>query len=237
MSISNKPKVLGLMSGTSMDGLDMCLAEIDITENYSINYDIIKSVFEPFDTRTKFIIQNAVDGENIETAHTHLGKLFSHLCMKHFDSENIDAIAMHGQTIAHEDGVMTYQIGDPQFLADVFQIPVIYNFRQSDIDAGGNGAPLMPFLDWLLFQDSCHDTIALNLGGIANISFIPKSGKRNKVLGFDTGPAMALIDECCKKYYGQSMDMDGVHAKQGEINEDILLDLMAGCRSIYKTPD
>jgi len=93
----------------------------------------------------------------------------------------------------------------------------------------------MPFLDWLLFRNSSHDTITINLGGIANISFIPKSGKRNKVLGFDTGPAMALIDECCKKYYGQSMDMDGVHAKQGEINEDILLELMTH-KFIHKIP-
>ena len=106
------------------------------------------------------------------------------------------------------------------------QVPVVYNFRQADIDVGGNGAPLMPFLDWLLFQDNCHDTITLNLGGVANISFIPKSGKRNEVIGFDTGPGMALIDECCEKFYNEPIDMDGIHAKQGKVNEDILSELM-----------
>ena len=95
---------------------------------------------------------------------------------------------------------------------------MVYNFRQADIQAGGNGAPLMPFLDWLLFQDNSQDTITLNLGGMSNISFIPKSGKRNEVLGFDTGPAMALIDECCEKFYGQIIDIDGGHAKKGIIN-------------------
>ena len=93
----------------------------------------------------------------------------------------------------------------------------------------------MPFLDWLLFQDSFHDTITLNLGGIANISFIPNSGKRNKVLGFDTGPAMALIDECCEKFYGEPIDRDGVHAKQGKVNEEILSELMA-YEFIQKSP-
>ena len=99
--------------------------KINLAENYSFSYNIIKSVSEPFNAKAKSIIQNAIDGENMETAHTHLGKLFSHLCVKHFDSESMDAIAMHGQTIAHVDGVMTHQIGDPQFLADVFQIPVL----------------------------------------------------------------------------------------------------------------
>jgi anhydro-N-acetylmuramic acid kinase len=215
------------MSGTSMDGLDMCLAEIDITENYSINYDIIKSVFEPFDTRTKFIIQNAVDGENIKIANTHLGKLFSHLCMKHFDSDNIDGIAMHGQTIAHEDRVMTHQIGEPQFLADVFQIPIIYNFRQADIDAGGNGAPLMPFLDWLLFNDFAYDQIILNIGGIANFTYIPLHAKKVDVIGFDTGPGMALIDELCMMMWGESCDLDGKYSSTGKIIETLLDELIA----------
>ena len=102
----------------------------------------------------------------------------------------------------------------------------MYNFRQADIDAGGNGAPLMPFLDWLLFKDSGRDTITLNLGGVANISFIPKSGKRSEVLGFDTGPGMALVDECCQHFYGEPFDKGGEHAEQGRVNEEILLELM-----------
>lgn len=226
MSITNKIRVLGLMSGTSMDGLDMCLAEINLSEKYFFNYNIIKSVSEPFNANTKSIIKDVVGDENIETAHTHLGKLFSHICVKYFDSENMDAIAMHGQTIAHEDGVMTHQIGDPQFLADIFQIPVIYNFRQADIDAGGNGAPLMPFLDWLIFNNSVYDQIILNIGGIANFTHIPLHARKVDVLGFDTGPGMALIDEFCMMKWDKPCDVDGKYSSTGKIIKSLLDELM-----------
>jgi anhydro-N-acetylmuramic acid kinase len=214
------------MSGTSMDGLDMCLTEINITENYSFSYNIIKSAIEPFNAQSKSIIQNAVDGANIEMAHTHLGKLFSTFCVKHFDSDNMDAIAMHGQTISHEDGVMTHQIGDPQFLADTFQIPVIHNFRQADIDAGGNGAPLMPFLDWLLFNNSVHGKIILNIGGIANFTHIPPHAKKGNIIGFDTGPGMALIDEFCMLKWNDACDWEGKYSCTGEIIEPLLAEMM-----------
>ena len=210
-----------------MDGLDMCLAEIDLCEDNSFTYKIIKSIFEPFNVKTKSIIQNAVDGQNIEMAHTHLGKLFSHLCIKHFDSEKMDAIAMHGQTIAHEDGVMTYQIGDPQLLGDIFQIPIIYNFRKADIDAGGNGAPLMPYLDWLLFNNSSsNNQIILNIGGIANLTYIPLDATKMDVLGFDTGPGMALIDEFCMLSWGEPCDIDGKYSSVGKIINDLLNELI-----------
>ncbi|MBT5078918.1 MAG: anhydro-N-acetylmuramic acid kinase [Candidatus Marinimicrobia bacterium] len=226
MNQPNNLKVLGLMSGTSMDGLDMCLAEIKIAENYSFNYKIMKSVSEPFQVQTKTIIQNAIDGKNIEIAHTHLGKLFSQLCTKYFASEKIDAIAMHGQTINHEDGVMTHQIGDPQFLAETFQIPIIYNFRQADINVGGNGAPLMPFLDWLLFNNSSDDQIILNIGGIANFTHIPQHLKKGDTIGFDTGPGMALIDEFCKLKWNEACDWDGKYSSTGKIIEPLLAKMM-----------
>ncbi|MBC8311724.1 MAG: anhydro-N-acetylmuramic acid kinase [Candidatus Marinimicrobia bacterium] len=226
MNHHNSFNILGLMSGTSMDGLDMCLAEININENYLFSYKIIKSVSTPFNSETKSLILQAVDGKNVETAHTHLGRLFSQLCVKYIGSENIDAIALHGQTIAHEDGVMTQQIGDPQYLAKVFKIPIIYNFRQADIDVGGNGAPLMPFLDWLLFNNSTHDQIVLNIGGIANFTHIPPSAKQGDVIGFDTGPGMALIDEFCMLKWNDSCDWDGKYSSAGKIIEPLLDELM-----------
>lgn len=226
MNQARKLKILGLMSGTSMDGLDLCLAEIDITENYLFNYNILKSISESFNPSTKSIINSAVNGKNIHLAHTQLGKLFSELCIKHFSSENIDAIAMHGQTIAHLDGEMTQQIGDPQYLAATFQIPVIYNFRQADIDAGGNGAPLMPFLDWLLFKNSKVDKIVLNIGGIANFTHIAPQIKKEDVIGFDTGPGMALIDEFCIYKWNESCDLNGKFSSDSVIIEPLLDELM-----------
>ena len=224
-----KTTVLGLMSGTSMDGLDCGLFEIILTSNYKLDWTCIDFQTFPYSEGILDSIRTSLQGntEVMQETDRKLGMEFSILAEKFIKGRQIDLIATHGQTIAHDDGIRTQQIGDPKYLQKKMQVPVVYNFRQADIDAGGNGAPLMPFLDWLLFQDNCYDTITLNLGGVANISFIPKSGKRYEVIGFDTGPGMALIDECCEKFYNEPIDMDGVHAKQGKINEDILLELMA----------
>ncbi len=93
----------------------------------------------------------------------------------------------------------------------------------------------MPFWTGYYLRKDGKDTITLNLGGVANLSFIPKSGKRNEVIGFDTGPGMALIDECCEKFYGEPIDRDSVHAKLGKVNEEILSELMA-YEYIQKSP-
>ena len=116
-----------------------------------------------------------------------------------------------------------------------YGVPVIYNFRQADIDVGGNGAPLMPFLDWLLFKGSRENTITLNLGGVANISFIPASGNRKDVMGFDTGPGMALMDETCRELYGVDMDQDGLITALGNVNVELLQELMK-CEYINQPP-
>ena len=223
-----KTTVLGLMSGTSMDGLDCGLFEIILTSNYKLDWTCIDFQTFPYSAGIRDSIQKSLqpNKELIEETDRKLGMEFAVLSKKFIRDRKIDLIAIHGQTIAHDDGISTQQIGDPKYLQQKIQVPVVYNFRQGDIDIGGNGAPLMPFLDWLLFQDKGHDTITLNLGGVANISYIPKSGKRNEVIGFDTGPAMSLIDECCEKFYGESIDRDGVYAKQGKVNEDILSELM-----------
>ena len=107
-----------------------------------------------------------------------------------------------------------------------FQVPIVYNVRQADIDAGGNGAPLMPFLDWLLYKDSGEDIITLNLGGVANISYIPASGNREEIIGFDTGPGMSLMDETCREIWGIDMDQDGLKTAQGNVNVELLDELM-----------
>ena len=114
-----------------------------------------------------------------------------------------DLIASHGQTISHISGTSTMQVGNPKYLHNAYNKPVIYNFRLKDIELGGKGAPLIPFLDWLLFNKYKQNILTLNLGGIANISYIPKSGNREHVIGFDTGPGMSLIDEYSKKHFNQ----------------------------------
>ncbi len=214
------------MSGTSMDGLDMCLSKIHLTPEYKFSFKIVKTAFSPFDKKTKQIIIDALKGNSIDLAHNHLGALYAELCRNHFKNENIDAVAMHGQTIAHKDGEMTQQIGNPQFLKESFQIPIIFDFRQNDIAENGNGAPLMPLLDWLLFKDNPKHNIVLNIGGIANISYIPPKANQSDVVGFDTGPGMSLIDELCTQFFNKSFDTNGELSSKGNIDNKLLHELM-----------
>ena len=106
------------------------------------------------------------------------------------------------------------------------KIPVVCNFRENDIRNGGNGAPLMPFLDWLLFSDYSKDIVTLNIGGISNIAYIPKSKSKYEVRGFDTGPGMCLVDIACRLFFDSSYDPDAKFSKHGEVDSDILNKLL-----------
>ncbi len=220
-------RVLGLMSGTSMDGLDCGLFEISLSSDYKLNWKCIDFNMISYSETNRNSILLAIEGKKsiIKDTDMELGKEYSTISEKFLKGRKIDLIASHGQTIAHEDGVSTLQIGNPKYLNDTFNVPVISNFRQGDIREGGNGAPLMPFLDWLLFNENEQDTITLNLGGVANVTYIPKYALRSNIIGFDTGPGMALIDECCQHFYGEKLDRNGIHAKTGKVNAEILIEL------------
>ena len=230
-------KVLGLMSGTSMDGLDCCLAEIALDSNYNFVYRILNSKCYDFSLKTRSIIHDYIfyNKYSINYIDNYLGELFSKYCIKFLKNNKVDLIALHGQTVKHIDGECSIQIGNPKIMNNNLNLPIVYNFRNADILNGGNGAPLVPFLDWLFFRKKEFNIIALNLGGISNISVINQDCSKNDVIGFDTGPGMALSDECCNKFYNEPIDMDGVHAKQGKVNEDILSELM-GHKFIQKMP-
>ena len=166
-----------------MDGLDCGLFDISLNSDYELDFSCREFMIFPYSEYIRKSIQNSLQGDEvvIKDAGKILGEEFTAISEEFIKGRRIGLIATHGQTVAHNDGVSSLQIGDPQSLHEKFQVPVVYDFRQADIDAGGNGAPLMPFLDWLLFKKSCKDTITLNLGGVANLSFVPKSGKRNEV--------------------------------------------------------
>ncbi len=216
------------MSGTSMDGLDCGLFHISLTHDYRLEWKCQYFKIIPYSHQTRCLIIKALAGNKkaILEAHIELSQIFTSSVKAILKKSKVDIIASHGQTIAHEDGISTYQIGNHKDMHQVFQIPVVYNVRQADIDVGGNGAPLMPFLDWLLFKESRENTITLNLGGIANISFIPSSGNRNEVIGFDTGPGMCLMDETCREVWNINMDQDGSITALGNVNAELLNELM-----------
>ena len=125
-------KVLGLMSGTSMDGLDCCYVDIEIKEEFKLEYEIIDFVLIPFDELLRRDIVDAIDTKNftiIRNTHNKLGIFYLECCKKILKDRKVDIISMHGQTISHIDGVLSKQIGNPKFLNEYFKVPIIYNFR------------------------------------------------------------------------------------------------------------
>jgi anhydro-N-acetylmuramic acid kinase len=201
---------LGLMSGTSMDGIDASLIETDgestITRlaHVSLSYGNI--------SKTEIL-------EKTTALH---GELISQLISTH-KNYKIDIIGYHGQTTVHNPAEkISIQIGDPQFIANTFNIPVVFNFRQNDLDHGGQGAPLAPlYHQALMIQSKLDNMVMINIGGISNISILTK----DKILaGFDTGPGNILIDKFVqfKTNHKNLYDKDGEFAKQGKIIPELL---------------
>jgi len=216
-------KVLGLMSGTSMDGLDCCLCEISLSKKFT--YNILEHNTYKYSNDIIQNISNNVgedDVNSIKSLDNYLGYIFRDIVSEFLNKKTVDLISTHGQTIIHQSGIKSVQIGNPKFIYDRFKVPVIHNFRQKDISLGGTGAPLVPFLDWLLFNKLKKNTVAVNIGGIANITFIPSSGLRNEVLGFDTGPGMALIDEYVKSEFNNMYDVDSKYSSKGSVSNEML---------------
>jgi anhydro-N-acetylmuramic acid kinase len=143
------------------------------------------------------------------------------------DRSQIKAIGSHGQTIRHrpEHG-FTLQIGDPNIITEITQIPVVSDFRRRDMAAGGQGAPLVPAFHQALFQHESIHRVILNLGGIANVSLLP-AGAPEQVSGFDTGPANILMDAWCHRYTGQPYDENGNWAAYGQPIRSLLERLQA----------
>ena len=132
-----------------------------------------------------------------------------------------DIIGCHGQTIFHHHNISTFQIGEPSFLAEVLGVPVVADFRARDISAGGCGAPLIPIIDKWLLRDSAEFRISLNIGGVANVTILPPMG-RGRVVGFDTGPGMALLDETYRMAHHTGFDVDGHTAQSGSVHEGLV---------------
>lgn len=231
-SVSNRVQkwhVLGLMSGTSMDGLDCLLCSVRLTPQYQLTWSAEDFETVPYSAELRGRINRVLEGEeeDIREVHKLLGSAFAAAVSGFLNGRKVDLVGSHGQTVAHQDKVSTRQIGHPGPLYEVVRAPVVYDVRQADLTAGGSGAPLIPFLDWLLYREARKDVITLNLGGVANVSYIPASGRRDQVNGFDTGPGMGLIDECCRMVFEDTADWDGQYSRSGSVNAVVLEYLMA----------
>jgi anhydro-N-acetylmuramic acid kinase len=211
--------IIGLMSGTSADGLDMAFCRFDYSEKNGFFFDCLDTFFAayPFDLRK--MIQETYHASALQLAENEqtLTEFWSHEVKKFAakQSQKIDALSMHGQTVFHrpEKG-FTLQIGNPAYLAAALQLPVIADFRSLDIAYGGQGAPLVPFGDKHLFKnyDCC-----LNLGGIANISNI---STQNLIRAYDVCPFNLVLNELAQKL-GYEYDEGGKIAENGNFSGEL----------------
>jgi len=230
---------IGLMSGTSADGIDLAL--VDFTSG---NAELIASYYRAYDdaTRQKITELYQASVNEIDRAFTldiALAHQFSHainnlLQQEGLVADDIIAIGNHGQTIRHRpvknsdiEAPFTLQIGCNQTLAVLTGIRVIGDFRTKDIALGGQGAPLVPAFHQFLLPPAQKDTFLVNIGGIANITYLPKEGSSNNVLGFDTGPGNALLDAWCFEHSGERFDNKGDWGASGTINEPLLTQLLS----------
>jgi anhydro-N-acetylmuramic acid kinase len=210
-----------------MDGVDACLVDMSLTGD-QLDFETIVCLTEPFDTGLRASIETALNGSVDDAAALHydLGSVYAAVAEKAADGRNLDLVGLHGQTVAHRDGRYTMQVGSPAQLAQRLGVPVVSNFREGDIAAGGNGAPLMPYLDWLLCRNR-GPALTLNIGGIANLAAIPAVAARADVRGFDTGPGMCLIDEASRLLFDSQADLNARHSSSGTVNEHLLAELMS----------
>lgn len=216
--MQEKKYVIGLMSGTSLDGLDLVYVEFD-NSDYK-NFEILASDTVSYSKQWKYDLQNAIsyNQEKIQELNIAYGKLLGDIVnafIQRFSISKIDFIASHGHTVFHQpENGLTLQIGDGQILANTTNQQVICDFRTQDVQLGGQGAPLVPIGDELLFADYDY---CVNLGGFANISY----KKDNKRIAFDICPVNIVLNHYVKKI-GFEYDDKGNLASKGKIDKKLL---------------
>ncbi len=234
-------KIIGLMSGTSVDGLDIALCSIR-GDGYNTRIKLNDFETIPYHPHFKAEIKTVfakkvVDFEKLCLLHPWVAlqqaaMINTFLKKRNIANEEIDLIASHGQTVYHAPkalhqqekfGNATLQIGDSDHLAVATGIITISDFRQKHIAAGGEGAPLAVYGDYLIFSQLGEDRIMLNMGGIANFTYLPGSLDANKIFCTDTGPGNTIMDALMQQHYpGKYFDNDAVVARQGQVDESLL---------------
>ena len=227
---------IGLMSGTSLDGIDVCLVEIKKTdkfiytikafESFPYSDELVKKIKDVSNINTSNV--QKICSLNVEISYAYVDAINKLLSLYNIEKQAIEFIAMHGQTIWHNPDNMdgytssTLQIGDPSVVAYAFNKKVISNFRMMDMAAGGCGAPLIPFVDYLLYSSTEKSIAMQNIGGIGNVCYMKKGTTIDNVVAFDTGPGNMMIDEAMSILFDKPYDESGNVAKSGKIDPKVL---------------
>lgn len=226
-------RVAGIMSGTSLDGIDAAVIDIEGT-----HIDVIAHATVPYPEATRarvLAVSNAmVHISDISRLNFELPELYTRALRRcRIPFNTIQLIGCHGQTVFHEK-TSTLQLGDGSVLAERTGAPVISDFRTRDMAAGGRGAPLVPFVDYLLYCDQKVGRVALNIGGIANLTAIPPGASAEDVIAFDTGPGNMVVDQLVAKHSKGKLryDRGGKIASKGTVNRKLIDALLR--RTFYR---
>jgi anhydro-N-acetylmuramic acid kinase len=241
--------VAGVMSGTSADGINVAIVQIDTQkrsgspanrgqERTSHTINLLGHAEYPYPSRVRAAILGAMNAQSASVAdlarlNALLGELYANAVLstqKKFRVK-VSLVGCHGQTLYHQSKahpflghlvVTTWQTGEAAIIAARVGVPIVSDFRPADMAAGGKGAPLVPYLDYLLFRDEKIGRIVQNIGGIANFTAIPAGADATQVTAFDTGPGNMVIDAVTHALYGRAFDRNGRIAASGVVLEKIL---------------
>lgn len=223
---------LGLISGTSVDGIDAALVAFDpaprlvFGRTYPLPADLAADVLRLSQVDARLSL------DEVGRLDTRLGQAFAAAARQALHDSGVPAgsvaaIGSHGQTLRHDPrgaAPFTQQLGDANVIAEGTGLPTVADFRRRDVAAGGQGAPLMPAFHAAVLRSGKEDVAVLNLGGIANLTLLPREGI---VRGFDTGPANGLMDAWCALHTGQPFDRDAAFARTGQVDPSLLSRLLA----------
>lgn len=232
---------IGIMSGTSLDGVDAALVEItgvnETTEvelikftSLSISRELTEKIQASFSLETS-------NSALISSLNVELGYLFAEAAQKvckqaEINIDDIEFIASHGQTIYHipEDTnvfqASTLQIGEAAVIAEETGCTVVADFRPRDMAVGGQGAPIVPYSEYVLYRDKERTRLLQNIGGIGNVTVLPANAAIDDILAFDTGPGNMIINELCQHFFKEPYDIDGKYAADGTVDEKLLKEWM-----------
>jgi len=231
-------RIVGLMSGTSADGIDAVVAEIS-GSGRGLRARTLAHVHQPFASGfRRRILDVCLHGTVSEICQLNfeLGEHFARAALAgirqaKLKPRDIAAIGSHGQTIHHLPNARTpstLQIGEAAVIAERTGITTVADFRVGDMAAGGQGAPLVPYADWTLFTDAVRPRIVQNIGGIGNLTFLPAQAQLGEVIAFDTGPGNMVMDALVVRATRgrQSFDRDGLWATRGTVSQRLLAEMM-----------
>jgi anhydro-N-acetylmuramic acid kinase len=243
--------VAGIMSGTSADGIDVAFVRISdpakrrgqrpgrVDKN---RFRFLGHLHTAYPKQVRRAVLEAMNGQRINVAdlarlNFSLAELYAEavLAAQRMFRVKADLVGCHGQTLYHQGEAqpflgrrvaVTWQIGEGAVLAARVGVPVVTDFRPADMAAGGKGAPLVPFLDYLLYRDERNGRVVQNIGGIANLTAIPAGASPQNVIAFDTGPGNMVIDAVTERLFHQAFDRDGKIAASGNVLEPVITDAL-----------